>query len=413
MLFTSLHRLLGHDPGPITDALIEEAVGAELAETDDLDFKDRLPPAKGLSETDFPKDVAAMANRGGGTLVYGVEESKKRATARVDVGDLGEVHERALRAVAISAISPPVFGLGIYPTGVEGNRAVTVVVPASVGTPHLIYRNDYFGAPIRNDADTVWMRESQVESLYRARFEARRTAATELDALYNDALVGRDVIRRPWVIAVARPRLPLPARKLTSDDARTLFKSAEANTMLWAGRGALHPLQYVDRNNPRPGLRRRVAMYSHPQDELRRFESWAAFHNDGSVAIASALGGGYSKAGRDPDNVVSCVAVEGAVADLVGMVKAVSERSGGNEFEVRVGLEFEGLGPLVISALDQWGYSDLDDSINLAHFVPVEVAIRADANADDLHWQVHDLAEDCVNQGGVYRVSSITPPSRE
>lgn len=56
MDFTALHRLLGRAPGPLTDDLIDEAVATGLAETDDLDWKSELPPVKGLSQTDFPKD---------------------------------------------------------------------------------------------------------------------------------------------------------------------------------------------------------------------------------------------------------------------------------------------------------------------------------------------------------------------
>ena len=42
-----------------------------VVETNDLDWKSELPPAKGLPQTDFPKDIAAMANSGGGVIVYG------------------------------------------------------------------------------------------------------------------------------------------------------------------------------------------------------------------------------------------------------------------------------------------------------------------------------------------------------
>ncbi|MGX5186174.1 AlbA family DNA-binding domain-containing protein [Streptomyces avermitilis] len=77
-----------------------------MTETSDLDWKTELPPAKGLSQTDFPKDVAAMANSGGGVIIFGVRESQKAATERVDAGEFTEVYERLLRSVAITAISP-------------------------------------------------------------------------------------------------------------------------------------------------------------------------------------------------------------------------------------------------------------------------------------------------------------------
>lgn len=192
MIFTALHRALGVTPGPLTDELLEAAVSGGVVETNDLDWKSELPPAKGLPQTDFPKDVAAMANSGGGVIVFGVRESQKAATERVDVGEFDEGYERSLRSAAITAISPPVFGLNVHRLGTKGARAVVVEVPASVDGPHLIYRNDYFGAPVRNDSDTVWMKERQIEAMYRARFDERRHASEALGNLFAEAAVGRE-----------------------------------------------------------------------------------------------------------------------------------------------------------------------------------------------------------------------------
>jgi Putative DNA-binding domain len=122
MVFTPLHRALGLEPGPLTDEVLDAAVAAGVREGDELDWKSELPPAKGLSQTDFPKDVAAMANGAGGVIVFGVREEQKAATERVDVGEFDEAYERALRSVAITAISPPVFGLNVHRLGSEGKR---------------------------------------------------------------------------------------------------------------------------------------------------------------------------------------------------------------------------------------------------------------------------------------------------
>lgn len=101
--------LLGRPAGPLTSEMIDDAVAAGTQETHDLDWKRSLPAKPG--ESDFPKDVAAMANSGGGMIVYGVTESGKAATGRFDVGPLDEHLERTLRAVAASKINPPVLNL--------------------------------------------------------------------------------------------------------------------------------------------------------------------------------------------------------------------------------------------------------------------------------------------------------------
>lgn len=152
MDFTSIHRAVGAAPAPVTDDHLDSAVEAGVGETHDLDWKSQLPQMKALPQSEFPKDVAAMANNGGGLIVYGVTEVQKAATGRVDVGELHEGYERALRSAAITAITPPVFGLKIHRLRTESaqNRAVIVENGPSVDGPHLIYKNELFGAPIRN-----------------------------------------------------------------------------------------------------------------------------------------------------------------------------------------------------------------------------------------------------------------------
>jgi len=50
-------------------------------------------------------------------------------------------------------------------------------------------------------------------------------------------------------------------------------------------------------------------------------------------------------------------------------------------------------------------------TIPLAQYTPVEVTVRANADSRDFYQQVHDVALDCVNQGGIAHVQTISPPS--
>ena len=326
MTFTALHRVLGIAPGPLTDDLLDDAVAAGVMEASDLDWKSELPPTKGLPLTDFPKDVAAMANSGGGIIVFGVRESQKAATERVDVGELDEAYERSLRSAAITAISPPVFGLNVHRLGTPGGRAVVVEVPPSVDGPHLIYKNDYFAAPVRNDSDTVWMKERQIEAMYRARFEERRHATEALDALYDEAAAGRNTGKRAWLIAVAHPRISRRRERLTRDEARGVLTKTVGLALTYAGRGGVHPLENVDRDNPRPGLRRWVAVNTATGDRSVWREAWISVHYDGSVTVAAAAGGHrMSSDGYFEGWQVESVAIECAVADLLALTRTVAE----------------------------------------------------------------------------------------
>lgn len=156
MEHSALHRALGLERSPFTSEMLDDAIAQGIEEGDLLDWKQELPPEKALAASDFPKDVAAMANSGGGVIVYGVAEHQRAACGRVDMGQaVDEGYERTLRRVAVSNIHPPVFGLGVHPFGAEPERALIVSVPASVDGPHLMHHGVYFGAPVAESLGVV------------------------------------------------------------------------------------------------------------------------------------------------------------------------------------------------------------------------------------------------------------------
>jgi hypothetical protein len=398
----------------MTNELLNEAVAAGVVETDGLDWKSELPAAKGLPQTDFPKDVAAMANSGGGVIIYGVREAQKAATARVDVGEVDEAYERSLRSAAITAITPPVFGLNVLRLGAEGHRAVVVEVPASVDGPHLIFRNDYFAAPVRNDSDTVWMKERQIEAMYRARFEERRHAKDALDTLFSETAAGRDTNVRSWLIAVARPRIPGFKDRLSREAARKVLSKTEQLAFTYAGRSGIHPLESVDLLNPRPGLRRWVAANTAAGERTIWKEAWASIHHDGSVTLAAAVGGhrktdgGYFEGWQVESSAIEC-----AIADLMALIRTTAETTGNDEYDVRVGIAWAGENPLSILTQDTHGYTYDGVSTPLHHYTPVETTLNAVEPALEYFWHVRDLARDCVSQGGISNVLLIHPPDQD
>lgn len=418
MTFTAIHRAVGAEPGPLTDELLDEAVETRVVEASDLDWKRELPPAKGLPQTDYPKDVAAMANSGGGVIVYGVTEDQKAATGRVDVGELSEGHARAMLSAAITGISPPVFGLKVHRIGREPTRAVVVEVPASVDGPHLIYKNEYFGAPVRNDADTVWMKEPQIEAMYRARLDERRHAAEALDNLYVEAARGRDQARA-WLVAVAHPRVPRFYSKLTRDRASEVFRDAMTLTREYADRRGGEPLDNVDCSNLRPGLRRWVAPNTATGEWQQWKEAWASIHQDGSVTLVAAIGGhrcAPSFDGSPQYNAGSVLESEGlecAVADFMALVRVTALTTGNDEYDVRVGVEWTGDEPLKILTVDASGHSYDGVSTPLHRFTPVEVTVNGAGSDHRYAERVRDLARDCVNQGGVSNLLWMKGPKTD
>lgn len=409
-----MHRALGRGPSPLTDALLDDAVSAGVVETTDLDWKSHLPPAKGLALTDFPKDVAAMANSGGGLIVFGVREVQKAASERVDAGVFDEAYERSLRSAAIAAIHPPVFGLNVYRLEGAGIGAVIVQVPSSVDGPHLIYRNEYFGAPVRNDSDTVWMTERQIEAMYRARFEERRHASEALDTLVREASAGRDTHLRAWLIAVGHPRVPRFRGRLSREQARVVLSQSAELALVYAGRGGIHPLESVGRDNPRAGLRRWVAVNTATDSWSLWKESWVSVHDDGSVTLAAAVGGHRSSGDSSFAGwQMESSAIECAIADFMALVRVTAKLTGNDEYDVRIGIAWTGEDPLLILTTDNSGHTYAGVSTPLYQYSPVEASVNALASDVDYFWTVHDIAEDCVNQGGITNVLQIRPPERD
>lgn len=416
-MFTSLHRLLGLEPGPLTSEMVDDAVSQGIAECVDLDWKAALPQQKELANSDFKKDVAAFANSGGGTLVYGVKEEQKKAVERCGIGTDFRVDEnylRTLNAVAVSGIHPPVFGVKAEILGEGSEQTVAVIVPASVDGPHMIYRGEYFGAPVRNDFDTVWMRERDIETSYRARFEERRNSHDALDSLYEESAFACNSEERAWFIAVAIPRLAnIQGPRPTRQDAEGVLTEAKKNTLFYSGRGSVHPFESTDSLNPRPGYRRWNAN-CFQQQRGSWGEAWIGLHHNGSVSLTFAIGGPRKQDGHEKKNIIDSTTLESAVSDFMGLIKAQADKYSLGEFEIRVGIELQLDEPIIMLSRDAMFTNMLTGSYStpIQRFVPIYTAVRADVEPLEFKMRTYELAEDCINQAGLSAVHTIDKPEQ-
>jgi hypothetical protein len=131
------------------------------------------------------------------------------------------------------------------------------------------------------------------------------------------------------------------------------------------------------------------------------------------VALAAAVGGHRSSsAGYFEGGQVESSAIECAIADFMALIRATAEATNNDEYDVRVGIDWRGDQPLTILTKDNMGFPYDDVSTPLHRYTPVETTVNAVEPDLDFHWHVHDLAQDCVNQGGVSNVLMIHPPPR-
>ena len=106
----------------------------------------------------------------------------------------------------------------------------------------------------RNNADTVWMKERQIEAMYRDRFDERRHAAEALDRLSTELVAGRDTAERAWLFAVGRPRVrPTTTTRWDRDEARRIFEDAAKLSLAYAQRqGIAYDIELEHQRHIRP-----------------------------------------------------------------------------------------------------------------------------------------------------------------
>ena len=318
--------------------MIEDAVSQNLAEDDELDWKTALPPEKEFRDSGIVKDIAAFANAGGGIIVFGVTETNKAADGRHDAGELTEGYERTIRQMTMTAISPPVFGVqAVAVPSMTGMRAVALLIPASPDGPHLVYRNDQFGAPLRTGADTHWMKEREIEAAYRSRFEAARRGDEALQQIYDDVAIAADPSDRAVLVGAARPR----TRRLRSaplESVPSTVNQAQLVTRWWLGGLEYSPLEDVEIYRARPTL---GGQYIPPQSPGDYREAHAVILDDGSVGLSWRAGGHErDSSGRYHEpHQIRALAVDAFAAALIALVHAVAGEKPSGDYDIILGVE--------------------------------------------------------------------------
>lgn len=402
-MFTPLHREVGDVPGPLTWDMLEKAVELEVSETDDLDYKQTLPPNHPQWQDEFAKDVAAQANSGGGLLIFGIAEKRGHGTAReITPVEMSEQDRLNMQRVAFSKVHPPVVGLEFHviTDGTAGKAVVALLVPDSVDAPHLVLKNDLFGAPVRNDARTAWMNERLIESTYRRRFADRERRDREVAELYRDKVEDLDLGGSVWAVAAARPIVPTGHRqRIVSGQAQQVAELGGriAMNLREQGFGLLNNFH----DNPRPGLRRWTWTYpsiSQPGRKQARME----VHFDGSVTAALKVGG-MERGWEDAPHHVGSTRIEAFLSDVGSMVRAAATKFGLQaNYSLRSGLEWEAPNLVYVRPPDpQIQGLFLDSDYGMSRFRPVESELDLSGADSGLAESLLEHGLDVLNQAGI------------
>lgn len=403
-MFTSLHRALGLSAGPITDEMVTQTVTNSIPESESLDFKRSLPPKESLVQSDVKKDLAAMANYGGGVLVYGVTDNNSHAGSRLDVGEVDDNYIQAYQRVAYNHITPPLHNVELIPLGSDDRpRALVVVVPASHQVPHMLLDKDRkFHVPVRHGADTGWLPESEIARLYQQRFAASREQRQMLLDLYGRTcdMCAPDGY---WAVAVARPVTKTVTEPMENQDvSQFVNRLVNQRDNLWRYTHPETPLgAYFSNAYPRRGFR--SWRYVLLADETNRPESYLGFHDDGSVSALVNL-----PVTEENGTAVAAFFIEAFVADVMLAVRGMSKRSGSGVYDLKFGIEWEGSEPLRLYRQHEFAAFD---PLPMSRFVPVDATV--DFSDDNVFFDhVEAIGQDCLNQAGIVSLNVI-PRGRE
>lgn len=182
----------------ITPEDVREMVEMEIAESDSVEFKERLPAKKGETDpwelgqsrigerarNELLEEIAGFTNSHGGHLVLGIEESDdhpRRAVGIRPVRDCADFAHRLLMQ-ARDCLDPQIPLLEIWPVVTEENGAgvVLVRVPESQLAPHRVMPTLKCSARRSDRTQAMTMREIQDLTLQRA------AAADALDAAFAE-----------------------------------------------------------------------------------------------------------------------------------------------------------------------------------------------------------------------------------
>lgn len=418
-MLTPIHRALGREPSPVTWELIEDAVREQVQEGADLDWKRALYSRDNPRwQEEAAKDIAAMANSGGGWVVFGIAEDGQTSAAAAITGvtwDQGD-QQRLLR-VAYNRIEPPVQGLQFTvvpgPSADDSRSVVLMHVPDSAERPHLAGKADAaFVAPVRNGPETAFMSEREIERAFRSRFNLRAEREESIQAMYEDAAERLNPRAGTRFVLTAVPSQPrhLPVRP----DMRTLYETfADPDSRgFYTRRRPLDIPWSLAPGRVRRGLRQWTSRTRTDNDE-----SWRAVHEDGTVQAAFRLGGlrahAEATAPHYPRGEVNhCLSehVEYALVESVALLRQwATQLAVVGGYRVRAGLFAPPGEPLYVRTPDDFLalMRDVDTAEPIYTFYPVTADVDPLDGMEDLVPVVAEIARDLINQGGVEDLTVI------
>lgn len=427
-MFTPIHRALGLEPGNLTMNDINQAIAEKVEETADLDWKESVYDNRDPNwSEEAAKDIAAMANSGGGWIVFGVgEDRKNNAASSVNPIQWAAGNERKMLNVAYSKIGPPVVGVEFFkiPCGEKPDEGYIVLmhIPDSVDAPHFARKgDDAFRAPRRNGPHTVFMTDRDIERGFRERFQRGVEQEKTLQGYFEQAAEALNPEQGVFLAIAAVPVTP----KISAGpvDRKTVIQ----HTNPWAYSYFMTSYQ---ENHPKTHQMSTIGIFIwNDGDVVKGMRQWVLrnsaqaaakyrkhLHDDGTLTGGYCLKrvrGMQSTSERHlagEINHCNSFDVEKALIDFFSLLREhAKERRTSGGFHIRVGLVGDANRPILVRTFDRFMQVLTDESYSepIKRFQPVSTFIDPLAPIEDILPPLRTLALDIVNQGGIQNLQII------
>ncbi len=414
-MFTPIHRALGLEPGNLTLEIIKKAIEEGLEETADFDMKRVVPNLKeDKSKQEIAKDIAAMANSGGGWIIYGVGEGASDIAGSIHPCEWTATEEQQMLNIAYTKIDPPVVGLEFNKISCGENsdkKLVLMHIPDSVDAPHFARaEKNNFSAPRRNGPHTKPMTYRDIERGFRERFQRGVEQEKTIQGYFEQAADALNPEQGVFLAIAAVPVTPKISATPVSEE--TVYQYA--NQML--NPDFLHNFErtmYEIGFPPNPEVKKGYRRWLIRTNVNSKVQYRKYFCDNGSMLASYQLG--YirrcDELFHDESKKNHCLSkhIEFVIADFMSLLRSYSQgHKVYGTYRIRAGLVGSSDAPITIRTMSNFN-EVLEESYSepIKRFQPVSTFIDPLAPIEDILPPLRTLALDIVNQGGIQNLQII------
>ena len=152
--------------GSVNEGHLNDLVG--VRESRSIEFKAKLVWGTDSEKKEFLADVSALANCGGGDLIFGIEEDQGAAAAVVGLASFDpDKDSLKIENILRDGVAPRIVGIRVQPVALSnGLMAIIVRVPNSLNRPHMVVFKQWSRFYSRNSAGKYQLDVHELRSAF-------------------------------------------------------------------------------------------------------------------------------------------------------------------------------------------------------------------------------------------------------